>query len=472
MDIQWLQKDFGVYIVNLFDTYHASHALELESHGLAFLLKYYCDVETNKKFQLADWRIRPLPAEMLKYARMDTHYLLYIYDRMRNEVLSRSPDTKQLMQVVLQRSATTSLNQYVKEVYDAANGLGPNGWKPHLRKCNIPLTAEQVSVFKAVHAWRDRVAREEDESVRYVLPGHMLARIAMEMPSEAAGVRGCCYPVPTFMKLYANDVAILINKTRKEFKEHAEIREQTMKDAQEAEAKRMQEKGVHTRFDDDEDDMTIEKVENDTNSTERQYGAAVVGTHVPKKDGQFRFSATNIPEVVVSVKVARSSYGTLVEGEAHQDDDELDGIDLATAKRIRESLVLTAPGFQLIKKRKRQEEDAAAAKNAVLVDKKAATAKLNVHSIVDVSKSGKNKAQVTNTVSDASNEDVFISKPIPALSGPAFAYPENPTIGTSESGKKTAATKDFLPYNKIEDFGGKKAPKAFKNRETRSLSYK
>lgn len=27
--------------------------------------------------------MRPLSAEMLRYARMDTHFLLYIYDRLR-----------------------------------------------------------------------------------------------------------------------------------------------------------------------------------------------------------------------------------------------------------------------------------------------------------------------------------------------------------------------------------------------------
>lgn len=58
MDVVWLQRDFGVYIVNLFDTYHASHGLELGQHSLAYLLEYYCSVKTDKKYQLADWRIR------------------------------------------------------------------------------------------------------------------------------------------------------------------------------------------------------------------------------------------------------------------------------------------------------------------------------------------------------------------------------------------------------------------------------
>ena len=34
-DIQWLQRDFGVYVVNLFDTFHASRALSLSTTVLS-----------------------------------------------------------------------------------------------------------------------------------------------------------------------------------------------------------------------------------------------------------------------------------------------------------------------------------------------------------------------------------------------------------------------------------------------------
>lgn len=59
-DIPWLQRDFGLYVVNLFDTGVASHVLELPKHSLAFLLQYCCGVEADKQYQLADWRIRSL----------------------------------------------------------------------------------------------------------------------------------------------------------------------------------------------------------------------------------------------------------------------------------------------------------------------------------------------------------------------------------------------------------------------------
>jgi ribonuclease D len=36
--------------------------------------KQVCGVTTDQKYQLADLRLRPLPLEMEKYARMDTTY--------------------------------------------------------------------------------------------------------------------------------------------------------------------------------------------------------------------------------------------------------------------------------------------------------------------------------------------------------------------------------------------------------------
>ena len=43
-------------------------------------------MQANKTYQMADWRLRPLTAEMITYAREDTHYLLYIYDQLKRDV--------------------------------------------------------------------------------------------------------------------------------------------------------------------------------------------------------------------------------------------------------------------------------------------------------------------------------------------------------------------------------------------------
>ena len=90
MDVLWLQRDCGLYVVNMFDTGQASRLLQKQSYGLAFLLSHYCNVNADKKYQLADWRLRPLPKDMLKYAREDTHYLLFIYDSLSQELQEKS----------------------------------------------------------------------------------------------------------------------------------------------------------------------------------------------------------------------------------------------------------------------------------------------------------------------------------------------------------------------------------------------
>ena len=58
MDIIWLQRDLGLYIVCLFDTHYACDALNYPGKGLAFLLKKFCDFDADKKYQMADWRLR------------------------------------------------------------------------------------------------------------------------------------------------------------------------------------------------------------------------------------------------------------------------------------------------------------------------------------------------------------------------------------------------------------------------------
>ncbi|KAJ8452167.1 hypothetical protein Cgig2_016748 [Carnegiea gigantea] len=77
-DVLWLQRDFHLYVVNLFDTAKACEVLSKPHKSLAYLLETCCGVITNKSFQREDWRQRPLPEEMLEYARSDAHYLLYI----------------------------------------------------------------------------------------------------------------------------------------------------------------------------------------------------------------------------------------------------------------------------------------------------------------------------------------------------------------------------------------------------------
>ncbi|KAI1114035.1 ribonuclease H-like domain-containing protein [Nemania sp. NC0429] len=188
MDIIWLQRDCGLYIVGLFDTFEAACALQYPGRSLAYLLKRFVDFDADKKYQLADWRIRPLPEEMFYYARSDTHYLLYIYDNLRNELLSSSHSNTSghdLMRQVLDKSKETSLRRHETYVYDAGTGQGPFGWFNMLvRQSSGKFSKEQFSVFRAIHQWRDELARKEDESPLFIMNNATVFDIARRLPPD------------------------------------------------------------------------------------------------------------------------------------------------------------------------------------------------------------------------------------------------------------------------------------------------
>ncbi|KAJ3192132.1 exosome nuclease subunit [Irineochytrium annulatum] len=469
-DIIWLQKDFGVYIVNLFDTFHASHVLELEKHGLAFLLQMYCNVETNKAYQLADWRIRHGYA-FCAYARMDTHYLLYIFDRMRNETLLRSDSaTKQLLHVVLTRSERTSLNVYVKEPYDA-EGDGPVGWRTQLRKVTIPMSPEQVAAYKAVHAWRDRIAREEDESARYVLPNFMLANLATRMPKDERGVFACCNPVPNLVRMYAGDLVIAMEQAR-------------VKAAVEAE-RRAKENGtlthpgaidvtlpivtssVHKRFDDDNGAPIL---------LELDKGFFVSTLNDKKENGKTCIRAVATLEVRPFSRMFDVARGDV---EPYP--------KLREAERVRQSLFLISPGFELVRKRKEREDAERAAAEAekgeedmeleseAVSSPDAKKRKKDPYEIVQVGKKAVKKARVLDEPGSG-GPDVLYRKPD---GGPseieAHKYPKKGEAYEVESKKRKNKDGeneiDFNPYGEVDDskIAKKREPKVVAN-INRSLS--
>jgi exosome complex exonuclease RRP6 len=210
--------------VSLFDTFHASNALQFPSKSLAYLLLKYVDIEADKKYQLADWRIRPLPLEMMAYARSDTHYLLYIYDQLRRDLAARSKDMdRDLITDVLDASRKIAMISYRRERYDFEEGSGIDGWRKLLLNNKGPKLHSnlQLTVFKRIHRWRDQIAREEDESVNYVLPNRSLMNIAASLPHNMQAVVAACHPVPPLVQVYAEDLAFIVQKTRKELAEEA-----------------------------------------------------------------------------------------------------------------------------------------------------------------------------------------------------------------------------------------------------------
>ncbi|KAI4386628.1 hypothetical protein MLD38_004545 [Melastoma candidum] len=175
-DILWLQRDFGIYVCNMFDTGQAARVLKLERFSLEYLLNHFCEVKANKEYQNADWRLRPLPYEMVRYAREDTHYLLHIYDLMKIRLISMSEGSEDALLEVYKRSADICSQLYEKELLTDSSYLHIYGL------VQAQLSPQQLAVVAALHEWRDAIARSEDESTGFILPNKTLLEIATQLP--------------------------------------------------------------------------------------------------------------------------------------------------------------------------------------------------------------------------------------------------------------------------------------------------
>lgn len=85
-DIICLRRDYGFTFANLFDTMQAGRILGRRQAGLDRLLEEKFSVKVNKRFQKADWGVRPLSRDLVLYARLDTHFLIPLRNLLKAEL--------------------------------------------------------------------------------------------------------------------------------------------------------------------------------------------------------------------------------------------------------------------------------------------------------------------------------------------------------------------------------------------------
>ena len=214
MDIRWLQRDLGLYVVGLFDTFHAASALNFPGKSLKYLLERFANFKAQKKYQMADWRIRPLPAELVDYARSDTHYLLYIYDELRNMLAEATTPGENLTDAVLEGSKKEALQIYERPIYDLEYGLGSGGWFKQVTQRSIKFDGPQLAVYKAVHHWRDQKAREWDEGEQSILTMAQLYGLAEAMPTTVSALYNSLRPISKLVGTNSKELVSVIAKAK------------------------------------------------------------------------------------------------------------------------------------------------------------------------------------------------------------------------------------------------------------------
>lgn len=86
-DLRLFYKEFRFEARGLFDTRVSAQLLGLPSIGLAALLEESFGITPDKRFQRADWSVRPLTPPMLDYAAGDTSHLVELRDILRQKLI-------------------------------------------------------------------------------------------------------------------------------------------------------------------------------------------------------------------------------------------------------------------------------------------------------------------------------------------------------------------------------------------------
>ncbi|MDD5656815.1 MAG: HRDC domain-containing protein [Elusimicrobia bacterium] len=179
-DVLCLKRDYGFQFENLFDTMIAGRILGVKELGLAAAIARHFGVTLSKKLQRADWGLRPLTQAQLRYAQMDTHYLLRLSDILKAQLRAKGRDD----------DAREACLQLAK-IEPVIRGFDPDGfWR--LRGRNR-LSGRQLACLRELYLWRERQGRDADRATFRIMSEDLLVRLAAAMPADdksLAAVRG------------------------------------------------------------------------------------------------------------------------------------------------------------------------------------------------------------------------------------------------------------------------------------------
>jgi ribonuclease D len=170
-DLICLKRDFGFEFSNLFDTMLAARILGRDSIGLGAILANGFGVRVDKRNQRANWGKRPLPGNLLRYAQIDTHYLIPLRDRLLKEL--KQKDLLALAEEDFIRTCTV-------------DGRVPEVKTDDCWRINgaTDLPAQKASILRELCRYRDQTAQAINRPLFKVIGDKTLLQIAERAPAS------------------------------------------------------------------------------------------------------------------------------------------------------------------------------------------------------------------------------------------------------------------------------------------------
>ncbi|KAA3644674.1 MAG: hypothetical protein DWQ07_14775 [Chloroflexi bacterium] len=176
-DLLTLKRDFDFSFANLFDTMVAARILGRRRVGLGNLLDAEFGIKLEKKFQRADWGKRPLSKDMLSYARFDTHYLIRLRNKLKDELMAK--DRWSIAAEDFQRATDVGHHRAEPPHSDVWRMKGADDFSPR-----------QYAVLQALVDFRRERAERVDRPLFKVFGDKTLVAIADVMPTRLEQLYG------------------------------------------------------------------------------------------------------------------------------------------------------------------------------------------------------------------------------------------------------------------------------------------
>jgi ribonuclease D len=200
-DIICLKRDFNFTISNIFDTMVAARILGEPAVGLGSLLQSRLGITVEKKYQRANWGMRPLSTEMIEYARQDSQHL---YDL--KVLLEKDLKEKNLWDLALE---------------DFRLGCEVNG---HSQPTNSSMwwkvagandiSASEAAILQSLCDFREEIAARRNVPPFKIISNEILVKLSQEPPAseqELVGMRGIS---PHFLQRYGQSLIQTIHTGR------------------------------------------------------------------------------------------------------------------------------------------------------------------------------------------------------------------------------------------------------------------
>lgn len=180
-DVLSLKRDHRFEFRNLFDTRVAAATLGNKTPGLATVLSNHFGVTLDKSMQRSNWGQRPLTDKQVRYARLDTHFLIPL---MHEQI----PELARTQRDVIVASECRRLEALVPPDH----AFDPEEWvKLKNARALAPVDRQ---VLRELFRLREEIARAENEPPFRILNNETLLALAVAKPRH----RGALQQVPGF----------------------------------------------------------------------------------------------------------------------------------------------------------------------------------------------------------------------------------------------------------------------------------